>query len=326
MIDKVAILKDNAKIVGFSVNGKEFRCSPDLLIIDARIEDLTGFKIGSIPKDFAIVPVGKDSDIFDGMIYSAGGNEPFSAVASIYFEVERMYWYHDFSMEKYFGAMKQALEARKESEYDVEFDDVESNDFFVRFDYMIFLEQDLTADKAVRHFANVVKEIDGDTERILQREDISQETLKDEERFTLEVLLPLFRRMNFLDVHYNHGQREFGKDITFSEIDKFGQRRNYGVQVKAGDISGRARSDLNGVIDQANEAFPHEYIDTSSRERRFISDLIIAISGHFTDKAKEKILEEVRVRNVHFFDIDKIEELLVRYGGKRIKRTTQRRR
>ena len=45
--------------------------------------------------------------------------------------------------------------------------------------------------------------------------------------------------MGFIDVKYNHSKGEFGKDVTFSEINKFGVRRNYGVQVKAGDLSGK---------------------------------------------------------------------------------------
>jgi len=37
-------------------------------------------------------------------------------------------------------------------------------------------------------------------------------------------------------------------------------------------------------------------------------------------------MEEVGERNVYFFDVDKIEELLVKYVGKKIKRPAEKRR
>ena len=122
--------------------------------------------------------------------------------------------------------------------------------------------------------------------------------------------------MRFIDVKYNHGKRECGKDVTFSEIDKFGARRNYGVQVKVGDMSGAAGAEIDKIIGQIDDAFSMHYIDTTSREKRYISDLIIAISGRFTDNAKDKIAEKIKRANIYFLDIDKIQELLNAYTKK----------
>ena len=114
-------------------------------------------------------------------------------------------------------------------------------------------------------------------ERILEGEEISNKILNDEVKYTIEVLLPLFRNMDFIDVKYNHGKREFGKDVTFSEMDKFGERRNYGVQVKAGSLSGEAGSEI------------------------------------------DKIIEKTKRRNLHFWNIDKVQELLALHMKKTIR-------
>ncbi len=318
MRDEVKLLRRKGEVIGLSINGKRLR-SIDEVEFDARIEDVKDVRISSIPKGF-IIGI-RDVEGFQGLIFAANDERP-TPFTLVSVEAQKSDWFHGFSIKRYFEALKQSIQIRTEHEHDVSVEEISGNNEGFDVMYSAFLKPNMTFANAIRHCLAVMREIQADTERILQKEDISAESLEDEEKFTMEVLLPLFRRMGFLDVHYNHGQKEFGKDITFSEIDKFNQRRNYGVQVKVGDISGRAKSDLNEAINQINEAFPHDYIDTSSRERRFISDFVIAISGHFTDKAKEKIMEEVRARNVHFFDIDKIEELLVKYIGKRIVRKT----
>lgn len=174
-------------------------------------------------------------------------------------------------------------------------------------------------DHAFLRFQEIVQEIEGHTERLLEGEELSSEILNDEIKFTVEVLLPLFRNMGFIDVKYNHGKREFGKDVTFSEIDKFGVRRNYGVQAKAGNLSGEAGSEIDKIIGQINDAFSMPFVDTTSREKRYISDLIIAISGRFTDNAKDKIIEKINRGNIYFFDIDKIQELLALHMKKTIR-------
>ena len=61
----------------------------------------------------------------------------------------------------------------------------------------------------------------------------------DENKYTNEIIIPLLRKMGYMEVTYNHGIREFGKDIIFSEFDKFGNKRYYAAQIKVGDIKGR---------------------------------------------------------------------------------------
>ena len=305
MKDKISLIKENGDIVGFKVNDKEFFADDGR--VEVQVDDLKGFNISSIPDGFFLSLIEENIIDFQGASLSTNG---YAGTAFVETHIYRKYWDHKFGASQYVNAMKKAIGIRKESDKDVEFFGIEDDGAHIFLTYNIFFFQDMPIDQAYQRFQEIVQEIEGHTERILEGEEISGEILNDEVKFTIEVLLPLFRNMGFFDVKYNHGKREFGKDVTFSEIDKFGVRRNYGVQVKAGDLSGEAGSEIDKIIGQIGDAFSMSYIDTTSREKRYISDLIIAISGRFTDNAKDKIIEKVNRGNIYFFDIDKVQELL----------------
>ena len=314
MKDKVSFIKDNGDVVGFVINDKKFYAE-DGWRVEIQVDDLKGFNISSIPNGFWLYPLEGNTIVFEGEISS---DKEHVGIVNMNIHIYRKYWYHKFGASQFVSAMKRAIDTRKETDNDVEFVEIEDDGAHIFFRYNIFLFQDMPINQAYRRFQEIVQEIVGHTERVLEGEEISSEILNDEIKFTVEVLLPLFRNMGFIDVKYNHGQREFGKDVTFSEIDKFGVRRNYGVQVKAGDLSGEAGSKIDKIIGQIGDAFSMPYIDTTSREKRYISDLIIAVSGRFTENAKDKIIEKVNRGNIYFFDIDKIQELLTLHVKKTI--------
>jgi hypothetical protein len=253
---------------------------------------------------------------FEGEILS--DKEKFG-IACMDIHIYRKYWDHKFGAVQYVNAMEKAVIARNKTNRDVEFSEIDDDGAHIFFRYNIFLLVDTPIDIAYQKFQEVVQEIEGHTERILEGEEISKEVLDDEPKFTIELLLPLFRGMGFVDVKYNHSKGEGGKDVTFSEINKFGVRRNYGVQVKAGGLSGEAGAEIDKIIGQIDDAFTTSYIDTTSREKRYISDLIIAISGRFTNNAENKIIEKVHRLNIYFLSIDKIQELLTAFMKKTLK-------
>ncbi len=76
----------------------------------------------------------------------------------------------------------------------------------------------------------------------------SDEYAEKEDSFCRELLQPLLRRMGFLFVRYAHGKRECGKDFTFSELTPFGHHRHYGLQAKAGDVSGGVKSFVDELL------------------------------------------------------------------------------
>jgi Restriction endonuclease len=155
-----------------------------------------------------------------------------------------------------------------------------------------------------------------EAEIALSRMQWKPEYAKDERAFCEEVLAPLLRRMKFMSVRYTQGAREYGKDFTFSELTPFGVLRHYGLQAKAGDVSGEVNSAIDELVGQADDAFKMPYYDIASAEPRYISDFIIAISGRFTANAKEKIVHKIP-RGLHgsllFLDREAILELISRY-------------
>jgi hypothetical protein len=146
-----------------------------------------------------------------------------------------------------------------------------------------------------------------------------EEYKRDEDLFCRELLLPLLRRMGFLFVRYTHGKKEYGKDFTFSEATPFGHHRHYGLQAKAGDVSGAVNAAIDELLGQIADAFAMPYYELGSKDPRFISTFIIAISGKFTENAREKIIEKMPkglIGSVYFLDRDRITELVERYWKK----------
>lgn len=160
-----------------------------------------------------------------------------------------------------------------------------------------------------------------------------------EKPFCDELLEKLLHQMEFDDIENKHGNWEFGKDFTFTERTFFGLHRYYGLQAKAGNISGAINpqpytrnsqgrrikvTPIDEILAQLEDAFtvPYRYKETA--EPRFISTFIIAISGELTENAKEKLWWKLqkagRLGMVYIWDRKKIEELIRIYwlGGHKI--------
>ena len=99
----------------------------------------------------------------------------------------------------------------------------------------------------------------------------------DEMAFCKMYLTPFFKRTGFKQVIFNHGNQEFGKDYILVTENIFGKMEYYGVQAKAGNMSGAATSNINEIINQINMGFniPYKLVDG---KEIYISKMIIAIS------------------------------------------------
>ena len=140
--------------------------------------------------------------------------------------------------------------------------------------------------------------------------------LKDESLFVNNLVLPLLRKMKFLSIQHNHGAKEFGKDIVFSKIDEFGFIDYYGIQVKAGNISGKVNSSIDELIGQINDSFLIPYKQIGIENNLYINAFYIIISGRFSENAREKLLHKMNPvfkGSVKFIDKDKILELIYKY-------------
>lgn len=138
----------------------------------------------------------------------------------------------------------------------------------------------------------------------------------DEALFCEEVIAHLLRRMGFDPVRKTHGPTEFGRDFVFTEHTRFGTLRYYGLQAKAGSVRGGNNSKIDDILGQIEDAFTIPYEELGREGKIYISELIIAISGHFTDNAKKKILSRMPhgfAGSVHFWDKEKILSLISRH-------------
>jgi len=138
-----------------------------------------------------------------------------------------------------------------------------------------------------------------------------------EKEFTLRTVIPLIRKLGFQNVRYNHGKREFGRDVLFARITEFGDLEHWGAQVKYGDVSGGANSDIDGILGQITDAFTMPFHDIYTRQQQRLSKLAIVISGQFTNNAIEKICESIENNaarnNTVFVDGERIATLAERF-------------
>lgn len=148
---------------------------------------------------------------------------------------------------------------------------------------------------------------------------------KNEDRFCREVLERLLQQMGFQSIRYTHGnRREHGRDFVFAYQTPFREPIYFGLQAKRGSISGGANSKIRGILDQVYTAFtvPAAYEPSNTRSETYISCMIVAISGEFTDDALEKIqasLPQYRfpIGSVFFWDKPKILNLISLHWGRR---------
>lgn len=133
---------------------------------------------------------------------------------------------------------------------------------------------------------------------------------KDEPLFTKEVVIPVLRKLGFGSVRYNHGVNEFGRDVLFSELDKFGRIRHCAAQVKAGDIAASNGVLLGTLLTQIDDAFAMPVMGPGKSKQFNISEVLVICSGRITEGAVQRLNQKLDPRlvgSVHFLDRDDIE-------------------
>jgi hypothetical protein len=154
---------------------------------------------------------------------------------------------------------------------------------------------------------------------------------RDNERiFVQKRIVPLLQRLGFQNVRVTHGLDEYGRDVVFTDTDRFGMEKWFAVQAKFGDVSGAAGADLDKILAQVDDAFRMPFADIRDGTEKFISGLYIAISGRFARNAKEKMRRKCLGKQVYFFDgtqLDQLEALkprsVLRPAGEERKRLTR---
>src|SRR5438128_1190814 len=77
-------------------------------------------------------------------------------------------------------------------------------------------------------------------------------------QFRDKFVMPLLVRLGFGVVANNHGQREFGRDVIFGDVDRLGHVVYYGMQIKyEASIS---LSDSHSLIQDAEQATHNPFL------------------------------------------------------------------
>lgn len=115
----------------------------------------------------------------------------------------------------------------------------------------------------------------------------------DEATFIRDFVIPLLRRLGFFIVDY-HGKREYGRDLIFSEIDRFNNFVYHGLQAKYEKSISQKESE--GLIDDCREAFRHSLQHPITGEVGNICNFVAANAGTFGDNTPENFHEDARNR------------------------------
>lgn len=222
------------------------------------------------------------------------------------------YWEGKYGLSTFLGTMNDIVKDCPDAK--IEYIDIE--DDYKDIEISFILDKDFVINDLIAKLSKRLNEIIKQTERVLSGVVWRHEYEKEEGLFCTELLYPLLRKMEFIDVRYTHGKKEYGKDFTFSEITKFGNLRHFGLQAKAGNLRGNVNAEIDEIIGQLNDAFSMPYYEVSANENRQISIFIVAISGNFTENAKEKIANKIPPYFkgcVYFIDREKTLELIEKY-------------
>jgi len=142
-----------------------------------------------------------------------------------------------------------------------------------------------------------------------------------EVNFRQQIVIPLLKKMGYLNVRERHGSDEYGKDIVCCETNDL--TTDYiAVVAKRGDVSGRASNShknkihrLSDVEVQIQQSFRVPYTDVTDRGSNIINKVIVWISGKFTSNANHQILHHMQSTypNITFVDGEKTIELVDKY-------------
>ena len=231
----------------------------------------------------------------------------------------RKYWDGVIGFKPYMEAKKAIVEERAAELDDVSLDHYEDDGAWIHLAYSTEIETDKLA-LAINLAEQVVAEIEGAAEMRLGAELWAPQESENEKEFTLRNVLPILRKLGFQNVRYNHGRREYGRDVIFARITEFQELEHWAAQIKYGNISGGAAGEIDGILGQIDDAFKMPFYDLYTKKKQRISKLAIVISGGFTENAIEKICEKIENHalrnNLIFIDKEKLQTLAERFAGK----------
>lgn len=111
-----------------------------------------------------------------------------------------------------------------------------------------------------------------------------------ESDFVERFLIPLLQRLGFMVVIHYHGTREFGKDLIFAEVDRFGDVRYYGLQAKYVDTIGMGRA-VEDLVSDCKQAFEVPFRNPQNGLEQRIGTFYGVNGGSISDQARQYYFE-----------------------------------
>lgn len=228
----------------------------------------------------------------------------------------RKHWDGTIGFKAYMETKRGIIEERAAQLGDIALAGYEDDGSWIHLNYSAEVEATKIS-TAVDLAEQIIEEIDGATEMRLGSELWAPTKTDSEKDFTLRTVLPILRKLGFQNVKYNHGKREFGRDVTFARVSEFQDLEFWAAQVKHGDVHGGANAEIDEILGQVDDAFKMPFYDLYTKRQQRIAKLAIIISGKFTENAVEKVcgkIENSAVRNnVVFVDGEKLTTLSERF-------------
>lgn len=219
-------------------------------------------------------------------------------------------FYKDWSMKKYMQTLYEICESVDEvwvSNYEYVEDDPAGRAFFIAF--LFDINEFQYYEEVYKYCHEFYEQLEVLVERKLKGCYWDKKFEEDEMEFCKLFLTPFFKKIGFEQVIFNHGNKEYGKDYILVTKDIFGRVEYYGVQAKAGNMSGTATSNINEIVNQINTGFNVPYKMVSG-EKVYISKMIIAISGNFTENAQtiiQNFVDRYKFTNTIFLSKKELE-------------------
>jgi len=108
--------------------------------------------------------------------------------------------------------------------------------------------------------------------------------------------MPLLLRLGFGIVMNYHGQREFGRDVVFGDVDRFGHVVYYGMQLKY--ESSLSLSDSHSLIQDAEQATNNPFRHPQTGREEFISCFYVANAGNISDSGRENFFNTLSRKGI----------------------------
>jgi len=124
-----------------------------------------------------------------------------------------------------------------------------------------------------------------------------------EAEFIARFLHPLLRKLGFSVVLDYHGQEEYGKDLIFAELDRFGLIRYHAMQVRMSATIGLKA--MMALVETARMAFANPFVHPQTGQPEAIGGFYIAVVGVFTPIARRHFFASLipqQCQNVFLLD------------------------